>query len=109
LAHPETFSQYSETNYCCCEAKWKSYFKVGRDYRFRKRCTVHGVCAIPCDWGLHGTISLWLSTCQTYCKKINVQESRLLHYGTSAFVNSQHVCWCRWCLLDHDKNQKDCM
>jgi len=32
-----------------------------RDYRFREWCTVHGVCAVPCVWGLRGTISLLLS------------------------------------------------
>jgi len=51
--------------------KWNCYFRVGLDYRFRKRCTVHVVCTIPCDWGLRGTISLLLYTCQTY-KKRNV-------------------------------------
>jgi len=53
LAHPRTLSRYSETKYCYCEAKWKSYFRVGQDYRFWKQCTVHGVRAIPCNWGLH--------------------------------------------------------
>ena len=48
------------------------YFRGGGDYRFWKRCTVHGIRAIPCDWGLRGTISLVLSTCQTYYKKSNV-------------------------------------
>jgi len=32
----------------CCEAKWKFYIRVGRDCRFRKRCTVR-VCTIACD------------------------------------------------------------
>jgi len=59
-------------NKYCCEAKWKSYFRVGRDYIFRKRCTVDAVHAILCDWGLRGTISLLLSICQTYHKKRNV-------------------------------------
>jgi len=26
-----------------------NFFTIGRDYRFRKRCIVHGVGAIPCD------------------------------------------------------------
>jgi len=52
-------------------AKRKSYFIVRRDYRLRKRCTVHGVCAISCDWGLRATISLLPSTCQTCHRKRN--------------------------------------
>jgi len=27
------FSRYSEKNHCCCEAKWKPHFRVGRDAR----------------------------------------------------------------------------
>ena len=56
-------------------ANGKSYFRVGRNYRFRKRCTVYSVCAITCDWGLRGTLSLLQSTCQKYYRKGNVQES----------------------------------
>ena len=73
-AHPRTLSRCSETNCFCFEAKWKSYFRVGWDYRFRKRCTVHVIRAIPCDWGLRGTISLLPSTWQTYHKKGNVKK-----------------------------------
>jgi len=32
-----------------------------------------------CDWGLRGTVSFLLSTCQTYYKKRIVWESRILH------------------------------
>jgi len=28
VAHPRTLSRYSEANYCCYEARWKSYFRV---------------------------------------------------------------------------------
>jgi len=65
-----SIDRYSETNYCCCEAKWKSYCRVGWDYRFWKQCTVHGVRASE-DY-IRGTISLLLSTCQTLYKKGNV-------------------------------------
>jgi len=46
MMYPRTPSWYSAINCCFNEAKWKSYFRVGRDNRFRKRCTAHGVGAI---------------------------------------------------------------
>ena len=55
VTHPRTLNRYFETNYCCCQAKWKSYIRVRRDYRFGKWHTVHRVRAISCDWGRRGT------------------------------------------------------
>jgi len=29
VAHPRTLSQYSETNYCCCQSKWNLIVELG--------------------------------------------------------------------------------
>ena len=107
VADPRTLSRYSETKCCCCEAK-KSYFRVWRHCRLRKRRTFHRVRAISYDWGQGQTISLLSFTCQKYHRKGNVSESRFLYWGTSAFAYSLRVCLCRWC-FHHDENQKGFM
>jgi len=49
--------------------------------------------------------SFFPSTCQTYHRNRNVEESRFLYWGSSDFADSLLVFLCRWC-FDHDETQK---
>jgi len=83
----------------------REIFRDGRDAWLQIKEMMHSFWW-SCDRGLRGTISLLLSTCQTYHK--NIQENRLRYWGTSVFEDSLRVCFCLRC-FGHDKNQKGLM
>jgi len=87
------------------QSEVKSYFRVGRDYRFRKRFTVHGVGAISNEWGLRGTFLLCCplakhTTRKEMFKNVDyfTKNSRtncvsVCADGASAMIRTEKVLW----------------
>ena len=78
-------SRYSATNYIASAKRGGIlFYAVGRGLRFRKWCTVHGVRAIQCNWGL-----LYVEQF-LFCRPLVKHTTREKMFKKVNFVTKEH-------------------